>query len=143
MARANYAGDGLRTVERVAAGQTVARGRAVALSSGTVQETNTALYGVAMKDADGDGASPEGSIGAPGYSVGVAMFGSNAIVPMVVGTGGVTMGSPVRLIADGVTDATIGGGTGAIFVAGTATQTGAPGNLVGINIGSAGYCVGS
>lgn len=129
--------------ERVAAGGTVSRGRAVVKASGTVTQAATGLYGVATKDANGDGSSPEGSIGAPGYNVGIVMFGSPAIVPMVVGTGGVTQGTPVKLAATGVVAATIGGGTGAIFVAGTATQTGAAGELVGVNVATAGYAVGS
>jgi hypothetical protein len=51
-------------------------------------------------------------------------------VPMIVGTGGVTRGVRVKLVADGVADAA----TTAAAI-GTAVQTGVAGDLVGVLLG--------
>lgn len=64
-----------------------------------------------------------------GKRVQVATRVGGAIMPMIVGTGGVTRGTRVKLAADGVTDA-----IPADVAIGQAMQSGVVGDLVGIRV---------
>lgn len=79
-----------------------------------------------------------------GAVISVVLFGQS-VVPVLVGTGGTTIGKPQRAAAaaNGITDATVGGGTGKIFLVGQAMETGVAGDLAGVNLALAGWSVGS
>lgn len=72
----------------------------------------------------------------------IAMFG-NGIKKVKVGTGGATRGKGAKYVANGLTNATIGGATTALFVCGQFLESGVVGDLVAMNIGMAGFTVGS
>ena len=73
---------------------------------------------------------------AAGKPVSVAMYGSAAVIPVLVGTGGATRGSFAVKTTDGFTNSdTIGGGTTAMYIRGQFTQSGVAGDYVGLNIG--------
>lgn len=86
--------------------------------------------GVALEDA------------AIGAQVRVALFGTG-IAKVKVGTGGCTRGEGAKWVANGLTNATIGGATTALFVCGQFIESGVAGDLVGLNLGLAGFTVGS
>ena len=65
----------------------------------------------------------------------VALLGSG-IVDGLVGTGDATEGVTAKYAADGLTDATIGGGTVKLTKCGTFMQTGVAGDYVGLNLAS-------
>lgn len=68
--------------------------------------------------------------------VSVAMYGSPAVIPVLVGTGGATRGAFAVKTTDGFTNAaTVGGGTTVQYIRGQFTQTGVVGDTVGLNIG--------
>lgn len=110
---------------------TVRKGFPVKYYSGTTKVVEATAntdhcVGVARDTGDAAGTSGLKQIG---------VFKHGGCIPMLVGTGGVTAGEPVRLAAaaDGITNATIGGGTTQIFVFGTAEDTGVAGDYVGVN----------
>lgn len=72
----------------------------------------------------------------------VALFG-NGIAKVKVGTGGATRGNPAKYVANGLTNATIGGATTALFVCGQFLESGVAGDLVAVNLAGAGFTVGS
>jgi hypothetical protein len=126
----------------VAAGNTVRRGFPVKFSGGNIVEaaaiTDNA-FGIALDAGNGDDTTPTTN---PTTKVRVALFG-NGVAKVLVGTGGATQGAPAKFVSDGTTDATVGGGTGKLRVLGQYMETGVVGDLVGINLGSAGWSVGS
>jgi len=103
-------------------------GRAVKFGATDTEITNAGagddevFAGVAMDTTAGGG-----------KRVQVCTPSGSPIMPMVVGTGGVTRGTRVKLAADGVTAVTAGGDKSI----GSAVQSGAAGDLVGITIGKA------
>jgi hypothetical protein len=66
----------------------------------------------------------------------IVVYGHGGIVPVLVGTGGATAGVAARLAvaADGVTDATTGGGTTKIVELGVFEDTGVAGDYVGMRL---------
>jgi hypothetical protein len=111
---------------------TVRKGFPVKYSAGTtnvIEATANTDNCVGVSRDAGDAAGTSGL-----KQIGVYKHGG--CVPMLVGTGGVTAGNPVRLAAaaDGVTDATVGGGTTKILVIGVAEDTGVAGDYVGVNL---------
>lgn len=113
---------------------TVRKGFPVKFYSGTTKVVEAAavtddIIGIA-RDA-GDAAGTSGL-----KQIGVYLHGG--IVPVLVGTGGATAGAPVRLAvpssADGVTNATVGGGTGKITMLGEFVDAGVAGDFVGLNL---------
>jgi hypothetical protein len=66
----------------------------------------------------------------------IVVYGHGGIVPVLVGTGGATAGKAARLAAaaDGVTDATTGGGTTKIVELGPFEDTGVAGDIVGLRL---------
>jgi hypothetical protein len=72
----------------------------------------------------------------------VAMFG-NGIKKVKVGTGGATRGKAAKFVANGLTNATIGGATTALFSCGQFLESGVVGDMVAVNLGLAGFTVGS
>lgn len=80
--------------------------------------------------------------GSAGDKVQVAMFGSDAQVRVLVGTGGATRGAAAQWVTGGgVTDVATGGGTTAVQVAGQFEETGVAGDIVALNLGMAGFSV--
>lgn len=119
----------------VASGQIATRGFAVKHSGGDLAIANMAAVGdncigIALED------------GIAGALVRVAMSG-NGIVKVKVGTGGATRGSPAKYAANGLTDATVGGGTVKLVIHGQFVESGAVGDLVGLNLGMAAMTVGT
>lgn len=80
--------------------------------------------------------------GAAGAEVRVALFGKG-VAKVKVGTGGATRGSPAKYTSDGLTNATVGGGTTKLVVCGQFLQSGSAGDLVGLNLGAFSFTVGS
>lgn len=80
--------------------------------------------------------------GAAGDKVRVALFGKG-VCKVKVGTGGASRGAPAKYASDGLIDATVGGGTTKLTVCGEFLQTGAAGDLVGLNLGAFSFTVGS
>lgn len=82
--------------------------------------------------------------GASGAKIRVALYGGSGIVPMLVGTGGATCGAQVGFVSDGMTDINFQVASGATWTPsqlyGIAMQTGVAGDLVGVNVGTAGPC---
>jgi hypothetical protein len=106
----------------VAAGQTTTIGHPVALASATTVQTayDDTAFGVALATA------------AAAAAVDILCFGP--IVPMVVGTGGSTVGVVQQLVADGVTDAAAhnSDGTGNDVIVGMAMETGVATAMIGV-----------
>ncbi len=99
-------------------------GRAVKFGATDTEITNA----LAGDDALSVGVAMETTAGG-GKRVQVVHPGSGAIMPMIVGTGGCTRGTRVKLAADGVIDA-----LGADKAIGQAVQSGVVGDLVGIRL---------
>lgn len=98
----------------------------------TVQECSAVTdNGIGISRDAGD------SSGAAGLTQ-IVVYGHGGIVPVLVGTGGATAGIAARLAvpsaADGVTDATTGGGTGKIYEYGVFEDTGVVGDYVGLRL---------
>lgn len=72
--------------------------------------------------------------GAAGEDVRIVMAAGGGIVPMKVGTAGVTAGDWVKMTSDGIATATPGGGTTVLHLIGKATQTGTVGHMVGVQL---------
>ena len=108
-----------------AAATNMTAGRAVKFGATDIEVTNAGAgddlltYGVAMETVAGGSARVQ-----------VCTMSGSPIVPMIVGTGGVTRGTRVKLVADGVADAATN--ENAI---GKAEQTGVVGDLVGVTLG--------
>src|SRR5688500_16336181 len=121
----------------------------------TIAATKVATEGFAVKHSGADEAIENMaavgdncigiamSSGVAGQLINVALFGCGGIVAVKVGTGGATRGSPAKYAADGLTNATVGGGTTKLVVLGQFMQTGVVGDTVGLNLGMAGFTVGS
>lgn len=62
----------------------------------------------------------------------IVMLAGACIIKVRVGTGGATRGKYARIVADGFTDATLGGGTTAQEVCGKFVQSGVVGDFVGL-----------
>jgi hypothetical protein len=119
----------------VASGQAATQGFAVKHASADDQVQNMAAVGdncigIALETA------------AALASVRVALFG-NGVAKVKVGTGGATRGAPAKYAADGLTNATVGGGTTKLVVLGQFMQTGVVGDMVGVNLGGFSFTVGS
>lgn len=135
----------------VAAANTVRHGAPVKLSSGEIVEATGIgdnVIGIAYEQLTNVPQSTAfNNIGwtAPAGSRVAVMHLGAGICPVLVGVGGITAGLPVRtvLTTGGAIDATIGGGTTKITVLGTAMETGAAGDLAGVNLATASYTVGS
>jgi hypothetical protein len=115
-------------------GSTIRKGFPVKFYTGTKQVVEATavtdnIIGIA-RDA-GDAAGTSGLT-----QIGVYIHGG--IVPVLVGTGGATAGVAARLAvpssADGVTDATTGGGTGKIVELGIFEDTGVAADMVGLRL---------
>lgn len=113
----------------VTAGQLVKQSGADLTVAGLAAVTDFAI-GVVLDDT------------AVGAIARVAIFGSG-IAKVKVGTGGATRGNPAKYVANGATNATIGGATTALFVLGQFLESGVVGDLVAVNLGVAGFTVGS
>lgn len=119
----------------VAASKTAVKGYPVKLSgSDTAIEKMAAIgdnvIGIALDS------------GSAGDTVRVALFGKGACKALV-GTGGATRGAPAKYAADGLTDATVGGGTTKLTVTGQFLETGVAGDYVGMNLGAFSFTAGS
>lgn len=131
----------------VKAASTIRQGFAVKLDAGEIVEaaaiTDDAI-GIAYKLQD----RVEGVSTVPAWpavatqTVMVWMFGGG-VVPARVGTGGSTAGAPAKWVADGATNATVGGGTGKLQVYGQWQETALVDELAALNVGMAGFTVGS
>lgn len=64
----------------------------------------------------------------------VALYG-HAIIPVLVGTGGATRGANAKLVADGFTDVTFGGGTTVGYSHGKFMESGSAADYVGLLVG--------
>lgn len=107
----------------------LAKGAEVKFSS-----SDTLLVATSGSDAAAIGVISQGN--AAGRVASVVMYGSPAVVPVTVGTGGATRGALAVRVADGFTDAaTVGGGTTVQYIRGQFTQSGSAGDVVGLNIG--------
>ena len=113
----------------VTAGQAFKQTGADLSGTGATAVTDFAI-GICLDDA------------AVGATVRVALFGSG-IAKVKVGTGGATRGNPAKYVANGLTNATVGGATTALFVCGQFLESGVAGDLVGMNLALAGFTVGS
>ncbi len=135
----------------VAAGQTVRHGMPVKLSGADIVEATAItdnVIGIAYEQVTNvpqTTAIPQYGWTAPAAAKVSVWHLGYGVCPVRVGTGGATAGVPLRPAAagDGATDATVGGGTGKILILGTCLDTGVAGDLVGVNLGTAGYSVGS
>lgn len=117
----------------VAASKTSVKGYPVKLSGSDIEKMAAIgdnVIGIAL------------DTGAAGDTVRVAMFGKG-ICKALVGTGGASRGAPAKYAADGLTDATVGGGTTKLTVAGQFLETGVVGDYVGLNLGAFSFTVGS
>lgn len=101
-------------------------------SSGTGVATS---FGVAVRCSDGSTGLSGSIVSPPGY-VDVALFGSGAVVPMIVGTGGCTAGKRQVMASDGITDCATPAASGSTVneTVGIALQTGVVGDIVGVAI---------
>jgi hypothetical protein len=96
--------------------------------------SDTLLTATSGSDAAAIGIAVAGNLA--GRTANIAMYGSPAIVPVTVGTGGATRGALAVRNSTGFTDAaSVGGGTTAQYIRGQFTQTGVAGDVVGLNIG--------
>lgn len=115
----------LRRQFTVAAGQTVTEFRRVKLAAeGTVQHCGANELGIGTAEYGG----------AAGEDI-VVILDGHAVVPMKVGTGGVTFNKYVKPVADGVADITVADGTTPTYASGLALQSGVLGDVVGVMIG--------
>jgi hypothetical protein len=111
--------------KKVAAGQTVVRGRVVKLINAD-DECQHSGAGEA-----GDGVAIEG--GTAGQIVTIVLLAGACVVPVKVGTGGATRGLAAVVVADGVTNSgTLGGGAVLKNIVGHFTQSGVAGDEVGM-----------
>lgn len=127
----------------IATGSTVRKGFPVKLNgSGKIVEatavTDNAI-GIALQA--GNGSNTVRDVTAPSI-IRVAHFGKG-VCKALVGTGGASEGAPAKWVADGTTDATVGGGTTKLRVLGQYLEAGVAGDLVGLNLGAASWGVGS
>ncbi len=124
----------------VSASQTIRKGFPVKLVSGTVQEIAAIgdnAIGIAQDAGD--------SAGVAGATVIRVVHFGKGIVKGLVGTGAATQGSFAKYsgTGDGLTDATIGGGTTKLLCCGQWMEAGAAGEFAGLNLGMASATVGS
>lgn len=103
----------------------VTRGRVVKFGASDTECLHSAAgeagFGVALED------------GIVGQLITVQYLAGNAVVPVIVGTGGATRGAYAVVVANGVTNApTIGGGTVLRNIVGWFTQTGVAGDEIGM-----------
>lgn len=126
--------------------------------SGTVKVGNTIRKGFPVKidsfDALGHmivveaAAIGDNSIGlsqdlvTAGQQCRIALWGKGVALGLV-GTGGATAGAPLKWVADGLTNATVGGGTTKLVVQGQALDTGVAADLIPVNLGAFSFTVGS
>jgi hypothetical protein len=126
--------------------------------SGTVKASNTIRKGFPVKidsfDASGHpifveaAAIGDNSIGLStdlalaGKECRVALWGKGIALGLV-GTGGATAGGPLKWVADGLTNATVGGGTVKLTVNGQALETGVAADLIAVNLAGFSFTVGS
>lgn len=108
----------------VVAGGSAVEGRPVSLNTSDQEVTLTAAgaacFGIALETK------------AAGERVQVLVSEGDTIVKVKVGTGGATRGAHAVVVADGLTNAAaLGGGTTAVNVIGTFTETGVAGDVVG------------
>lgn len=96
--------------------------------------SDTLLAATTDSDALAIGVTYSGNVA--GRPASVVMYGSPAVIPVLVGTGGATRGALAVRNATGFTDAaTVGGGTTVQYIRGQFTQTGVAGDYVGLNVG--------
>ncbi len=119
----------------VKAGSTVRKFYPVKYDGSDIVEsegTTDACIGIACEAGDGDVEKSK--------IVGVWMLGSPAIVPVHIGTGGITPGGYLTPGNEGAVAITPGGGTVKKMVIGQAVDTGTDGGYAGVNIGLAHTC---
>jgi len=128
----------------VKAASTVRQGYPVKNDTGTVVECTAIAdncLGISVETEDGTW--PAGA----GDTVGVALLGTNAVVPVLTGTATIAAIGDFVTVAHATTNgcrtATVGGGTNKCVVYGQALQVGASGDLVGVNLACASATVGS
>jgi hypothetical protein len=117
--------------------------------SGTVKASNTIRKGFPVKidsiAADGHPVFVEAAAvtdNAIGLATDAAVAGAQCRVALwgpglalgLVGTGGCTAGAPQKWVSNGLTDATVGGGTVKQVILGQALETGVAGDYVAINL---------
>lgn len=122
-----YLDESIIVSKTVKAASTVTRGYPVKLNTANSDQVldcgaNESCFGVALDD------------GAAGDDVRIVTAGGGGIVPMKVGTAGVTADDWVKMASDGVVTASPGGGTVALHIIGRATQTGTVGHMVGVQL---------
>ena len=130
--------DGLDSqVFTVAAGQTVRPGMGIKIASTDTApaDANYPQAQEAVADTDDPIAIAAGEIDATAYAAGATFTGylvaGGGMIPILVGTGGVTRGLSVVCASDGFTDAPANGnGTTRVFSPGVAFATGAVGDSV-------------
>jgi hypothetical protein len=119
----------------VASAKTVTQGFAVKLSGADDQIENMAAVGDNCIGIALDS-------GTAGSVVRIALWGTG-VIRAKVGTGGATRGGPAKYASDGLTDATVGGGTTKLTVLGQFVDNGAAGDFVGVNLAGFSFTVGS
>jgi len=97
--------------------------------------SDTLLVATSGSDADAIGIITQAN--AAGRPASVALYGTNGIVPVLVGSGGATRGKQAVNSSTGFTDAAAnGGGTTAQYIRGTFMQSGVQNDLVGLYLGA-------
>jgi hypothetical protein len=123
----------------VLAANTVRKGFPVKINSFNADGTPIYVEAAAVGDNIAGIAIDAGIAGA---KIRVAKPGQGR-VEALVGTGGATAGAPAKFVADGLTNATVGGATTKLVVAGQWEETGVVGDLAALNLGAFAFTVGS
>lgn len=96
--------------------------------------SDTLLVATGGSDANAIGVTTQAN--AAGRPATVLLYGSNGVIPVVVGAAGATRGTLAVNAATGFVDAaTVGGGTTVQYVRGMFLQTGVQNDLVGLFVG--------
>jgi hypothetical protein len=135
----NYEGCYTRPYQ-VKIGNTVRKGFAVKIDSVASDGTIIVVEAAAIGD-NAIGIARDG--GAALSTIRVDHFGFPGVVAALVGTGGCTAGAPAKFVADGATNATVGGATTKLVVYGQWLETGVVGDLAPLNLAAASFTVGS
>jgi hypothetical protein len=123
----------------VAAANTIRKGFPVKISSFDSNGTPVFVEAAAVGD---NSVGIALDAGAAGVKIRVAYWGQG-VVEGLVGTGGATAGAPAKFVADGMTNATVGGATTKLVVCGQWEETGVAGDLAALNLGGFSFTVGS
>jgi hypothetical protein len=122
----NVSSGALRKGFTVKTGETVTKGCRVKLTAeGEIDQCGANEAGI--------GTAEEG--GVSGQKNVTVILDGHAIIPVLVGTGGATVNSYAKPVANGYADITVADGTTPTFYSGQFMQTGVAGDMVGMMIG--------